>query len=172
MTIIIADSSALILLEKIGLLGSIVGIHSIIIPEEVYKEAILRGLENQHHDALELNKKVSERLIRIMRVNDLAKVFELTRDFGLEKGEAEAISLLIGGKGDVIAVDDLKAMKYCDRFNLPFVTTINLVMDVLERKIINKAEAKMAIKNLAIYGRYSNEIIFSAFEKLEGGKNG
>ncbi len=63
-------------------------------------------------------------------------------------------------------------MNYCDYYNIPFTTTINLVLAYTEKRKIEKKIAKIMITNLGVHGRYKNEVILYALSKLAGENNG
>ncbi len=172
MVLVVADSSALILLCKIDLLELLCNKHEIIIPEEVYKESIDDGLIERHPDALRLKQLTDCKKIKIQKVGNMKILRQLVEVHGLGKGEAEAICLISEGKASVVALDDFKGIKYCERLKIPFTTTIRLILDSLQDKVIDQKTATEMIKELAVKGRYSNQIIFDALEKLEGEKNG
>ncbi|GEM_PF-4292458 len=143
----------------------------IIIPEEVFREVVEVGTEGRHHDAASIGKMTSDKVIIVKKVKNMAKAEEIAEHYGLAKGESEAISLSVEIKDSVVALDDLKAIRYCDKFSIPFTTTINIVLEACKNKTVGKKEAKQMIKNLAIHGRYKNEVIFYALGKLEGDGN-
>ena len=166
MIVVISDASSLILLEKIKLLKYMIENTKLVIPNAVYDEAIKKGIEKKYIDAIELDKKTKEGKIKVILIKDKKKFDEIKTNFNLARGETEAIVLYYEKKGHILAVDDLKAMKYCDYYNIPFTTTINLVLDYFNKRTINKQEAIEMIKNLGIYGRYKNEIIFYAIKQI------
>lgn len=167
---IVCDSSTLILLEKTKLLGMILRNNEVIIPKEVYKEAVSKGKKGKHPDSYEIERKINKGIIKVVEIKDKREFKEIRKNFNLAKGETEAIILLHEVKGDVVALDDLKAMKYCVYNKIPFITTINLLLDSFDKRLISKQKAKEMIKNLGIFGRYRNEIIFYALDYLEGRK--
>lgn len=167
---IVCDSSTLILLEKIKLLGMVLRNNEVIIPRGVYKEAVSKGKKGKHPDSYEIERKINKGMIKVVEIKDKREFKEIRKNFNLAKGETEAIILLHEVKGDVVALDDLKAMKYCVYNKIPFITTINLLLDSFDKRLISKQKAKEMIKNLGIFGRYRNEIIFYALDYLEGGR--
>ncbi|MBI3033655.1 hypothetical protein HYY72_00665 [Candidatus Woesearchaeota archaeon] len=172
MVIVVADSSVLILLCKIELLEVVCTKHEVIIPDEVYKEAIEEGLTKNHPDASKLKELTDNKKIRLQKITKMEKFKEINEIHGLGKGEAEAICLFSEGKASIVATDDFKAIKYCERFRIPFTTTIRLIFDCVNEKEIDKSTAIKMVRELSFKGRYNNQIIFDALEKLEGGKNG
>ncbi len=169
MTVVIADSSVLILLEKTGMLARLAKHHDIVIPQEVFKEAVEAGIEHKYPDAVVIGKLIKDKAIKVVKVRNEAKVRELTDNYGLATGESEAICLALETKEGVVALDDLKAIRYCERFQIRFVTTIKIVLESYLDKTISKSEARQMLKDLAIFGRYKSELIFYALEKLGDG---
>src|SRR4030066_1296138 len=87
---IVSNSTVLIYLAKIGkinLLKELFG--EILIPAEVIDEVGIRGKEHQHPDAFIVESAVEEGWIHIKDV----EVFGELEDFGIDPGEAQAISL-------------------------------------------------------------------------------
>lgn len=172
MIVIISDASTLILLEKIKLLASILKKDRIIIPPAVYREAVTKGKEKNHPDAFEIGKKIENKSIQVIEVKNKCKINEIKTNFNLADGESEAIVLLHENRGNVVALDDLKAMHYCNYYGLPFTTAIDFVLDYFGKKLISKRGAEEMIKNLGIFGRYKDDIIFYALKQIEGDRNG
>ena len=116
---IVCDSSTLILLEKTKLLDMILRNNEVIIPKEVYKEAVSKGKKGKHPDSYEIERKINKGIIKVVEIKDKREFKEIRKNFNLAKGETEAIILLHEVKGDVVALDDLKAMKYCVYNKIP-----------------------------------------------------
>jgi predicted nucleic acid-binding protein len=164
---IVCDSSTLILLEKVKLLEVILKENEVVIPKEVYNEAVLKGKKSKYPDSYGIEKRIKRGLIKVVEIKDKNKFKEIRESFNLAEGETEAVVLLHENRGDIIALDDLKAMKYCNYSEIPFVTTINLLLDSFDKKLISKQAAKEMVKNLGTFGRYKDEIIFYALDYLE-----
>jgi len=167
---IISDASTLILLEKVGLLDNLAKNINFIIPWEVYKEAVVEGKLRQYADAHKIDRKISKNLIKISEIKDYKKSNEIIKEFGIGKGETEAIILFFEEKADLLAVDDHKPINVCKVYNIPFMTALNLVLKSYRTKIIDFKEAEEMIKNLGIYGRYKDELIYRALKLLEAKK--
>lgn len=168
---VVADASALILLEKIKLLDKLINELRLLIPKEIEKEAITVGKEKNYPDAFRLEEKVKNKLIKVMEVKDNQFITKIMNDFNLAKGEAEAIGLFNQEKADLIATDDGLAIRACRSLAIPFSGTCAFVTQAFENNLIKKEEAKGMIKTLAKEGRYKDEIIFSALNSLEEDKN-
>lgn len=167
MDVLVSDASSLILLEKIDLLDILVKKFTIFISEEVYKEVVVKGKEKNAADAHKIEYKIINKKLNVIKVKSVDKVQKLMSDFGIQKGETEAIILFLEREGKYVLVDDHKAINACKAYKIPFLTTVNIVLIILKQKMINKKVAENMIKHLAIYGRYKNELIFKALEEVE-----
>ncbi|MDD5617291.1 MAG: hypothetical protein PHH85_13930 [Candidatus Methanoperedens sp.] len=87
---IVSNSTVLIYLAKIGKLSLLKRLFkNILIPAEVFNEVVIRGKEQQHFDALIVEKAVEDGWIEIKDI----KTDEELEGFGIDPGEAQAISL-------------------------------------------------------------------------------
>jgi predicted nucleic acid-binding protein len=101
--IVIADSSCLIALSKIGELKLLEQLFShVFIPQAVYKEVVIRG------EGRPGSKEVSSAAwIKVQNISDKLAVDALRLQLGL--GESEAIVLTVELKADFIILDDWRA---------------------------------------------------------------
>lgn len=171
MKIIVSDASTLILLQKVGLLDKLAAKFNFIIPMEVYNESVVRGKSIKSEDAYSIEGKVNNNLIKIKNIKDKKRVDNVIEEFGLGKGEAEAVVLFLQEKADILATDDHKAINICKIHKIPFITALTFVLEAHKIKLVNKSEAKSFIKHLGIYGRYKYELIYKALNFI-GEKNG
>ena len=168
---IVADTSALILLEKTKLLEKLMKNKcNFTISEEVEKEAIEVGKNKGYPDAFLLKEKCDGGLIKIKRVKDQVKVNKIMKDFKIEKGEAESVVLFLQEKSDLLATDDRLAITACRALAIPVSGCPALVIESYNKSIIEKEEAINMIKILAKDGRYKDYIIFQALQDISGGK--
>ncbi len=161
---IIFDSSTLILLSKIEIIGKVVKHIHILIPEAVKDESTRKNWLDARHIVSLLN----ENSITVERVKGKKILNKLRDDFKLHAVEAEAITLAIE-RGIPIAVDDLQAIKACKVLNHPFTTAIHLLITLHDNGIINNEIAFAKLEKLSYYGRYKQKIIEHARDKLERG---
>lgn len=171
MIIIVSDATAIILLEKIELLGKLVKDFKILIPKEVEREAIILGKERNYPDAFRLEEKVKNKMIHVAEVKDYRFVDKVMKDFNIAKGESEAIGLFNQEKAQLLATDDRMAIKACRSLGIPISGTCAFVTQAFDNCIISKNEANGMIKILSKEGRYKPEIIFNALNHISGGKN-
>jgi len=163
----IADSSSIILLEKIRLLDKLVKEFNIIISKEVKIEAIEKGKEKKYPDAYHIEEKIRKNLINVKEVKDYIKVNKIMKDFNIERGESESIVLFLQEKANLLLTDDRLAFNACKSIDIPATGTLALVIGSYNKKIINKEEAINMIKILAKEGRYKNQLIFQALQDIE-----
>ena len=122
---VVVDSSALIALEKIGLLKILCAIYKeIILPDAVIAEFGTPAL-----DCLVI-KKVENKLVKL-----------LTADLNLGKGESEVIAYA-ETTGMTVILDDEKARKIAKTMGLTVTRTIGILLKAEKLKLIDSAEAK------------------------------
>jgi len=160
--IIISDASTLILLQKIVLLDRLVKNFEFIISQEIYDEAVIKGKKIKSKDSYLIENKINRGIIKIKKIKDRKRVNQIISEFSLEKGETEAIVLFLQENADILAIDDHKAINVCKIYKIPFITALTFVITSLDAKIIIKNEAKEMVRNLGIYGRYKDELIYKA----------
>ena len=168
--IIISDASTLILLQKIILLDKLVKNFEFIISQEIYNEAVIKGKKIKSKDSYSIESKINSGIIKVKKVKDRKRVNQIIDEFSLEKGETEAIVLFLQENADILAIDDHKAINVCKIYKIPFITALTFVIAALDAKIIMKNEAKEMVRNLGIYGRYKDELVYKALN-YAGEKN-
>jgi predicted nucleic acid-binding protein len=128
--VVIADSSCLIALSKIGklfILNKLFG--DVIIPNAVYHEVVVEGLQQTGA------KEVSESSwIKIRTVQNELAVRTLRSILG--PGESEAIILAVETSADFIVLDDKKARNQATELSLPVIGTIAVLKKAVEKGII------------------------------------
>ncbi len=168
--VIISDASTLILLQKIDLLERLAKNFEFIIPEEIYKETVIKGKIKKSSDSYQIENKIKDNLIKIKKIKNRNNVNKIINEFGTAEGEAEAIVLFLELKADILATDDHKSINVCKAYKIPFMTALTFVVDACIKKFITTNEAKKMIEELSVYGRYKDELIYKALSYLEAEK--
>ena len=168
--IIISDASTLILLQKIDLLGKLTKNFEFIIPEEVYREAVIIGKEKKFSDSYQIENIIKQNLIKVKKIKNIGSVNKIINEFGTAEGETEAIVLFLELKADILATDDHKSINVCKAYKIPFMTALTFVLDSHIRKFVTNNGAKKMIEDLSVYGRYKDELIYQALRYLEDKK--
>jgi predicted nucleic acid-binding protein len=162
----VLDASTLILVAKADLLGPfLAGAKlNVAIPGEVASECC--GAKKTL-DALMIRKALDESRIDVVQVRDKKLVAKLQADFGLGRGEAEAIALALKEKARIIGIDDKNGINACKLLGIPFTTAIGILVRSREKGLLDHSAALAGLAALAKYGRYKNSIIEDARLKLE-----
>lgn len=129
--IVVADSSCLIGLSKIGKLNILHQLFGeIIIPEAVFSEVVIQG--EGRPGAKEV--KDTNWIKKIAVKNEIAvKALKLS----LGAGESEAIVLASECNAEFIILDDWKARQIAEELSLPIIGTIAVLYKAQEKGIID-----------------------------------
>jgi predicted nucleic acid-binding protein len=114
-----------------------------------------------------IQKALDESRLRTVAVKNRRLVAKLQVDFGLGKGEAEAIALALGDKAQFLGIDDKNGINACKLLGIPFTTAIGILVRSREKEFLGQAEALDKLALLAEHGRYKDSIIDDARRKLE-----
>jgi predicted nucleic acid-binding protein len=162
----IFDASTLILIAKTETLDPFLrGIElEVAIPVEVEKEccSVKKSL-----DALMIQKALDESRIRVITVKEKKLVTKLQADFGLGRGEAEAIVLALAEKARVLGIDDKNGINACKLLGVAFTTAIGILVRMREKRLLTTNESLVKLEGLAEHGRYKRSILEDARRKLE-----
>jgi len=165
---LVLDASTLILIAKVEMLGGFLGgvELDVAIPCEVEKEccSVKKSL-----DALMIQKAVDESRIQVIPVKDRKLVAKVQADFGLGKGEAEAIVLALVEKAQVLGIDDKNGINACKLLGVAFTTAIAILVRMCEKRLLTKSDALAKVDALARHGRYKKSILEDAKRRLETG---
>lgn len=165
---IIVDASSLILLEKIGLLEHLANKAIITIPKSVEKESVEKGKQKGLPDAYLIAEKIKAGKIHVTGAKNMNMIHTVSKSFNLGEGESEAIALYLEHKEGILATEDRLAINACKALQIPFATSIAFVLQSYDTKNITAKEATHMIQTLADFGRYRNDIIFDALNKIKG----
>jgi predicted nucleic acid-binding protein len=165
----ILDASALILIAKTETLDVFLsGVElDVAIPLEVEKECC--GVKKSL-DALMIQKALDESRIIVIAVKDRKLVTKLQGDFGLGRGEAEAIALALAEKARIVGIDDKNGINACKLLGVVFTTAIGILVRMREKRLLTINEALVKLETLAKHGRYKRSILEDARRKLEAAK--
>lgn len=152
---IVSNTSPLIWLSKVGriiLLKKLFG--EVIIPEEVYREAVEKGLKEGFSDALAIKECAEQGWITISKLNEneiklCGKMME--HAFEVHIGEAQAI--ILARKIDMLLLmDESSGRAFAETLGLKVKGTLYVIMKALREKLLDKAEAKEIVLTLVSKG--------------------
>jgi len=167
----VADSSALILLSKCSLLKIFCELFDVIVPHTVIIEAASEKLVKNYPDAALISRLASNGTLKVQSPGSDRPPIPLS----LHRGEEDALFLAIKLGRSLLATDDGKAIKAARFFNVPFIVTPKIVVELFRLQKISLIKARESLEKLAKIGRYSPEIIAEALialmEKEDGKTN-
>ena len=162
----VLDASTLILTAKMEALDLFLSGSKLefVIPVEVEREccAVKRSL-----DALMIQKAVQESKIKVVDVKNKKLVTKLRGDFGLGRGEAEAIALALAERAQILGIDDKNGINACKLLGIPFTTAIGILIRMRKKRLLAVSEALAKLVALGEYGRYKQSILEDARQRLE-----
>ncbi len=158
---IVFDASTLILLAKIDLLQLVLRQYSGVIVEFVKEEIIYKNTM----DTKLIIQQINEGNIIVDKNPNKDEMKHILKDFPLGRGEAAAL-IIAKEKNSLLATDDGLAIKVCKIFGVKFITAIHFLIGAG----LDKSLATAKLKLLEKYGRYSEEIIKDAEERIRKGK--
>jgi len=164
--VFVLDASTLILIAKIEVLDLLLGEPKLkmSIPAEVEKECC--GAKKSL-DALMIQKAVQESRIKVLAAKNRKLVVKLQEDFGLGRGEAEAIALAFEEKAQLIGLDDKNGINACKLLGIPFATAVGILIRLREKGLLTPSQALVKLAGLATVGRCKYSILEDARRKLE-----
>jgi len=152
---VVSNTSPLIWLSKIGrvtLLKELFG--TVIIPEEVYKEAVERGLQEGFSDALVIKEAVDQGWIKISKLNkkEVALCQKMMKHaFEIHLGEAQAI-VLSRRTHSLLLIDESSGRAFAEAWGLKAKGTLYVIVNALRHGLLDCAEAKETLLTLVDRG--------------------
>jgi predicted nucleic acid-binding protein len=149
-------------LAKCSLLEIVCDLFDVIMPMAVSIEVASEDLVKTYPDAALISELTSKGAIKVQNVGSDRPTYFLS----LHKEEVEALLLAINLDGSLFATDDGKAIKAARFFNVPFIITPKIVVELFRLQKISFKKARESTEKLGKIGRYSPEIIAEALISL------
>ena len=152
---VVSNTSPLIWLSKIGRITLLKELFDeVIIPEEVYKEAVERGLQEGFSDALVLKEAVDDGWIKTSKLNTrevalCRKILE--HAFEIHSGEAQAI-ILARRINLLFLIDESSGRALAEAWGLKAKGTLYVILSALRSGFMNSTEAKETVISLVVKG--------------------
>lgn len=143
---IIFDASTLILLARTEILDLFISnFHGkVLIPEKVR----LKVCSGKREETPLLVKLIKDKRIEVLKTRNNKLIRKLMKDFNIDEGEAEALTLALQEGVSLVATDDRNAMRVCKMLKLDFVTAIAILIRIFEKGLIEKDEAIIKLQKL------------------------
>ncbi len=168
MTIVISDSSSLILITRLEILDLLIEVFGIIyIPEAVYVEAVEKGKTLKKLDAFTIEKEINDKKIFIEKIKNLKEKTNLKQNFNIHDGEAEAIVLYLEKKADLLATDDYRTEKVSKILKIKFFNTPAFLLRCFENKTLSKEKILLKFEKLSQIGWYKKQVLKEFIIKIE-----
>jgi len=165
-----SDAGPLIWLGKCDILHLLKKLYSqIVIPEAVYEEAVVRGLEKGYEDAKVTKKAVEEGWIRIYKSSRqfTDKVEDMEARLGIElgKGEREAIALALEKETSVFLTNDEDAYHVGTNLDLKPKGVLYVLLRSVKEGYLNKRQAKESLGHMLEEGFWLSPTIIHNFHE-------
>lgn len=168
-----SDAGPLIWLGKCDILHLLKKLYpEIVIPEAVYEEAVIRGLEKGYKDAQIIDKAIEEGWIRVYKPSNQFKdkVEDVETKLGIElgKGEHEAIALALEKGISTFLTNDEDAYHVGKNLGLKPKGTLYILLRSVREGHLNKKQAKESLRQMLEEGFWlSPSIIHNFHEALD-----
>jgi predicted nucleic acid-binding protein len=164
MNLIIVDSAPLILLAKLSLLDRVGHRFHLIVPSEVALETTCR---QDLPDARYIQELIKEGYLNVEKPRHQQTV-KFQNEWNVGGGEAAALVLAIEKKG-VVMTDDYAAMRVAKVLRIPFVTTIDILLELHRHKLMSRNLTLAKLLELKKHAWISPFYISMAIKKIEEG---
>ena len=153
--LIVSNTSPLIWLSKIGkiaLLQKLFG--EVIIPEEVYRETVERGLQEGFSDTLAIKECIDQGWIKISKLDEReTKLCEKVMEHAFEIHLGEAQAIILARKTDaLLLMDESSGRAFAETLGLKVKGTLYVLMKALREELLSKTETKEIMLSLVSKG--------------------
>ncbi|MDP7140866.1 MAG: DUF3368 domain-containing protein [Candidatus Woesearchaeota archaeon] len=153
---IACNSTVLIFLSKLDKLSLLKELFKqVLIPEEVKREVVDEGKRKNHIDAIETEKAINEGWIKV----ENTEIHPLLMDIGIDKGEAEAISLAYKKKLGVL-LDQTHAREAAKLLVVGPKGTLYVLLLALKKRLISYDDYMLSLFDLIQFGFRMSEGVY------------
>jgi predicted nucleic acid-binding protein len=164
MKTIVSDTSPLILLAKLALLDLVCSRWHWVVTEDVAWEATRR---QDLPDAKYIQHLMDQGRIRAEKIS-AKKIHDFQTMWGLDRGESSALILARDAKA-LFATDDYQAMRMARTLNVPFTTTVFLILALRKERVLEESLAVTKLDALKQHGWIKENLIEEAKRLAHGG---
>ena len=144
--IVITNSGPLMALAKLGLLhllGRIYG--KVEMPEAVYDEVVLRGLEQGFSDSLRVRLAIQRKQLIVKKVmNPRPDIAALP----LHKGEKEVLNLALENKANLVLLDDMLARSEAQVLGFSVKGTLGIIVKAYNTQLLTLDEVQIIFNSI------------------------
>jgi len=155
----IKDAMVLIHLAKITVLEkSCKYFQEVCIPEEVFKETVVKGKEKGLEDAFLIEQLIEASKIKIKKVTDL-KLIRMANEFNIFGGEAEALALYRQENAEYLISDDDNLRKKREIVHANIIGSLGVLLMLRRSDKIDKMKFISSIERMRDIGWFSNAVL-------------
>ena len=165
----VVNSSPLIYLAKACALNLLLSIYTeVLIPLEVYREAVIKGLEKGFKDAIAVKKAVDSRQLSILKAYP-RRSRTLTTSFPcLDRGEAEVLTLALAYKPCHVIIDDKLGRIAVRMLGIEVHGTLYIIIMAIRKGLISSTKTLELLNRLEVSEfRLSTEVYLEMRKRLE-----
>lgn len=136
---IVMDADCLVKLTKAGMKEAVLAVFETTIPLLVQKETVEEAKKHGHQDAFIIEDNIRKHLLRVVKAGH-----QRATDLPVSKGEAEVMSLYLGGGYAAVASDDKRFLNKLESAGIPYLTSAICVVYLYRRgKVSRKGVLEM-----------------------------
>ncbi|WP_163335902.1 hypothetical protein [Desulfopila sp. IMCC35008] len=155
---VLVDSSSLILLYKAHLLPALCSHYRPVIASEVFREVT----QNNKPGADECYRRIRDKEIIVLPHITKPLHPDLKAHTTMGAGELKTLHHALSGTASFIIIDDLQAIRYCIRKNIPFINALLVPRILALAGAVPYARSHHDFATLCKTGHYSSGIIKKA----------
>ncbi|MBD3343155.1 MAG: DUF3368 domain-containing protein [Candidatus Lokiarchaeota archaeon] len=142
----VSNSGPLIHLANVGLIDFLFKLYdTILIPESIYNEVVIKGKKEGHSDALIIEQAISDDKIQVHNVKLGKEDFVSSQ---LHQGELEAIKLTLNSEANLIFLDDEEARIYARKLNIKVKGTLGILIDLVKKSFLKPRNFTQLFKKI------------------------
>lgn len=165
----VSNATVLIYLAKLNRLNLLkTFFKKIVIPKAVFEEVVVQGKKGKHIDSILVERAIEEGWIKVKA----PAIKPGLKEFGIDKGEMEAISLALHQK-NFLLLDQTHARIAAKAFGLKPRGTLFVLLKALKKNLIDLDEFIDCLEQLIEVGfRMEEEVYLKAVKKARQLKKG
>jgi hypothetical protein len=153
---IVADTSSLIYLSKLGLLKTYCNLKGVIVPECIFQELLNNRCSEKYKKETDYKKLLSEKKLHVHRGDYQKSPIDLPQTFN--RSDASLIHLHFSCNSQGILSDDGKVCSFCKKNNIPYINTLMALYSLLLNKVISFRFFSAKLEEAYRIGRYSRAV--------------
>jgi len=156
----VIDTSTLISLARISYLELLPRLRkSVVLPHEVYEEAVIKGEEKGIADATVIKGFIKRYGIEIVSAkSNFIKALRSQINRNLSKGDEAVLSLALSVGAKEVLTNDDGLGKIAMGLGFRVIATPDLLMEALKEKVMNIQDFEIFVRGLAVENRVSSAL--------------